>query len=83
MKTLTIAGHAITLEEGRNYLAARPMADSTRKHFPVTVYDTEIMATESKAASLVYQALDMTYDEANEFLAEFNNGKMSFDGRVW
>ena len=26
---------------------------------------------------------NMTYDDANRFLNAFNNGKMTFDGRVW
>jgi hypothetical protein len=26
---------------------------------------------------------ELTYDQANKFLAEFNNGPTSFTGRVW
>jgi hypothetical protein len=33
--------------------------------------------------SLLAQIDGLTYDQANELLAAFNNGTTSFDGRVW
>lgn len=75
MKTQTIAGHKVTLEAGNWYIATRPMADWGRKSYPVTI--TQDLKTP------VVTIPSLTYDEANQFLAEFNNGQMSFDGRVW
>ena len=75
--TRTIAGHEVTLESGKRYIATRPMAQRGRKVYPISIY----LADASN--NIVVDTLPMDYDEANQFLAEFNNGKMSFDGRVW
>ena len=73
LKTQTIAGTSITLEEGRRYLATRPINDGSRQ-YDVTISDDD-------GPYLVLP--DMSYDEANNFLVEFNNGRTSFEGRVW
>ena len=76
METKTIAGHTITLEEGVRYWAGRPMASEHRRHFPVTIRrfdpDKKVLTIE-----------DLNYDQANEFLKEFNNEEVSLSGRVW
>lgn len=77
MKTQTIAGIPIALKAGVRYIATRPMAQwfAPNATYPVTIWDS--------AGAAVLTLPRMSYDEANEFLAEFNNGRMSFDGRVW
>ncbi len=81
--TKTIASHQITLEPGERYLASRPMAERGRAVFPVSI---------SRHASNLFQALplpvvvidDLSFDEANELLLEFNtSGATSLEGRVW
>lgn len=79
-KTRTIAGHEITLEVGTRYLATRPMLGGRGRRsprhdmFPVSIRDNE---------GRLAVRLDLWYDDANEFLKEFNNGDISFDGRMW
>jgi len=67
----TIAGHEIELTSGQNYLASRPMG----KCNPVSI--------KNDAGVTCAQITGLTYDEANELLNAFNNGAVSFDGRVW
>ncbi len=73
-ETRQIAGHDITLTTGKRYLASRPMATRGRDSYPITIYDED---------GIALTLAPMSYDEANAFLAEFNNGAISFDGRVW
>lgn len=73
--TRRIAGRDVTLTAGGWYIAARPMAQRGRKTYPITIY--------SEGWNPVLTLPAMTYDAANTFLAEFNNGAMSFDGRTW
>jgi len=81
-KTQTIAGHSISLEAGRRYIASRPMAERGRTVFPVTVYEMTGQDWWHNGPRLA--VIDnLTYDQANAFLAEFNNGLTSFTGRVW
>lgn len=77
-QTRNIAGHTITLEIGRRYLAFRPMASQWRGEYPVTV--KEIKETEKDITVLT---LDMNYSNANAFVNTFNNGPISFNGRIW
>ena len=81
MKTQTVAGHEITLKAGKQYRASRPMADNRRRTvYPVSI--TEIgTGKKSARAALVIDGLN--YDQANMLLHEFNNGVISFVGRVW
>ena len=72
--TQIIAGHEITLKSGNWYIASRPMADG-RKLFCVTI--TQDLLTP------IVTIPNLTYDESNDFLNEFNNGSLSFDGRIW
>lgn len=74
-KTRKIAGHKITLESGKWYLASRPMASYKGQTFPISIrdeYNNEVLAL-----------APMSYDAANAFLNAFNNGETSFDGRDW
>lgn len=73
--TRKIAGHEITLESGHNYMGSRPVASWARHNYPVTIYNDKFFPV------LIIEPL--TYDEANAFLAEFNNGKISFASRKW
>jgi len=75
MKTQTIAGHTFTLETGQRYRASRPMAQTGMTTYPVTIKNTD--------GEPVANVDNLSYDEANELLNAFNDGDMSFDGRVW
>ena len=76
-KTRSVAGHSITLRVGVRYRASRPMADRSRKVYPITIEPID----GSEAPSVVIEGLN--YDQANALLTEFNNGETSFEGRVW
>lgn len=81
MKTQTIAGHSITLEEGRRYLASRPFLSKSCKEYPVSITGTgEDGFFEGKPTLVIPQ---LSIDAANELLNAFNNEKMSLTGRVW
>ena len=80
MKTQTIAGYEITLEEGINYLATRPMAGAEIVQYPITIQKGWGSFNDSEIVHIID---GLTYDEANGFLAAFNNGESSFDGRNW
>ena len=80
--TRTIAGHQITLEPGRHYVATRKMASTRRAEYPISIYRIERFWDRSIPADFVVPGL--TYDEANQFLSEFNcNGSTTHDGRIW
>lgn len=83
MKTQTIAGHKITLEEGVRYFASRPFC----KRGPIDQQRFTVSIAPLRGASYfaepVVKIVDLTYDQANEFLSEFNNGAISLSGRVW
>ena len=67
----TIAGHEIELTEGLHYIATRPMGE------------LEVYICGYNSKHVYRQFFGLTYDEANELLNAFNNGAVSFDGRVW
>jgi hypothetical protein len=77
--TKTIEGYKLKLEAGQRYIATRPFASRRgQSKFPVTI------STAGLVNNMVAEYVDdMSYDRANEFLAAFNNGKTTFDGRVW
>ena len=77
--TKTIAGHKITLTRGERYVASRPMATRGRKTYPISIHNISLGWSDHAVLTLP----EMTYDEANDFLAAFNNGTTSFEGRVW
>jgi len=65
------------LEPGVRYVASRPMAERGRKVYPVWIKKN----VESPYPVVTIEGLG--YKAANELLAAFNNGRSSFDGRVW
>jgi hypothetical protein len=83
----TIAGHTFKLEAGTRYIASRPFADRGRKVYPVSIRrlvgdgDQVPGTLERTDPDVVVDGL--TYDQANELLAAFNNGVSSFSGRLW
>lgn len=79
-KTNRIAGHRLTLTAGVRYRASRPFSQRGRRVYPVT-----IAAIESAPAGAVTETrIDaLTYEQANRLVNSFNNGAMSFDGRIW
>ena len=78
-KTRKIAGHRITLLEGVHYIATRPMGPPPGQ--PITVTIKPMVGASPEAEDV--RIAGLTYDEANSLLGAFNNGPMSFDGRVW
>lgn len=76
----TIAGREITLYKGITYLASRPFANGRNKKqlFDVTIRPIDPV---DWIEPIVFEKL--SYDEANELINEFNNGKISFYGRKW
>ena len=77
-----IAGQAITLETGKQYLAARPMATRGVRRFTISIYEHKAFHSHAKPLAII-NLPPMPYDEANQFLAAFNNGKTTFEGRLW
>lgn len=71
-----IKGQTIDLIKGVRYVASRPMAQRGVKFFNIT-----IARVDTKAVVVTLDA--MGYDEANRFINAFNNGRSSFDGRIW
>jgi hypothetical protein len=79
MRTRTISGHRLTLLRGVRYLAHRPMAPAPGTRITVTLEPIDSPPPEAQAVRIP----GFTYAEANRFLGAFNNGRISFDGRVW
>ena len=78
-KTQVIAGHEITLEAGVRYYASRPML-TAHSHLSdrMTVSIKQNFGDKPGA-----EIPGLTYDQANELIKAFNNGAISFVGRVW
>jgi len=76
MKTKTISGHSLTLKTGIRYIASRPIARK-RELLTVTIKPLDGIDIERVRIS------DLTYRQANQLINAFNNGKTSFDGRIW
>lgn len=81
--TRMIAGQEVTLVPGLRYRAGRPMADGFRKEFPIRIW--RLTAPPQGLLGGDYEEIieGLSCDEADKFLAAFNNGPTSFDGRVW
>ncbi len=73
--TREIAGHELTLEEGVRYLATRPL-DGAPGPFDVSIHlhDTR---------EVVLTVPGLLREQADALLRAFNNGRTSFEGRVW
>jgi hypothetical protein len=83
MKTQAVLGYKLTLVAGHRYLATRPMLDGeidddVSVKLPVTIVDYK-----NQQGGPVAYVGELPYDEANDFLIAFNNGKTSFDGWIW
>ena len=76
MKKTTIAGIELELVEGKRYRAARSMARQMGQLFWVEV-------VELPNQDRMFFRNGLTYEEANAFVNEFNNGESSFSGRIW
>lgn len=83
MKTQAVLGCELTLVAGRRYLATRPMLDEDISDDVAVKLPVTIMDYENQWGDPVAYVGNLPYDEANDFLNAFNNGKISFDGRVW
>lgn len=79
MRTRTIAGYKLTLMKGVRYLGHRPMAPPPGTLITVTLEPIDNPPPEAQ----VVRIPGFTYAEANRLLGAFNNGRISFDGRVW
>lgn len=77
LKTREVAGHAITLEAGRDYYASRPMA--RYRH----VHHCDVSITEEKSGKVVRIIKNVTFNEADAFLREFNSDWTMARGRTW
>lgn len=77
--TRRIAGHKITMRAGLRYIASRPFAARGRSVYPVTI--EPMIGAPMDTPSVVVP--DLTYEQATQLINSFNNGEMSFDGRVW
>ncbi len=75
LATKRISGHDVTLIVGSRYLATRPMDGSLSRKYDVSIVGSDCVE--------IFQIADLSYDDANSFLAEFNNGETTFHGRVW
>ena len=78
--TKTIAGRKMELVAGVRYRASRPFASRGRKEYPVSIAE---LLPNGEAVPVLYRFDGLTYEQANALVNEFNNGPMSFDGRVW
>ncbi len=83
MKTKSVLGYKLTLVSGHRYLATRPMLGSESEDAPSGKLPVKIKDYNNLNGDPVAHVDDMPYEKANRFLNEFNNGKLSFDGRVW
>ena len=78
-QTKTIAGRKVTLDKGVRYVASRPWIEGGRRDYPIWIRRHD----RDPFGHPVMTIDGLSYDEANRFLLAFNNGPLSFDGRVW
>lgn len=76
MITRTISTHRITLTLGKRYRAGYPVAKRGMTSHQVTITDLSNGETPMVIPGL-------TLVQANGLINEFNNGPISFTGRVW
>lgn len=87
LKTQNILGHNIALHCGAQYIASRQMiateaeqyaAEEGFRSFRVVI---QAQGVEQRP---VWEVRNLSYDEANDFLSEFNNDpRGSLYGRMW
>ena len=78
-KTLLIADYTVTLTAGRRYRASRPMRTALSQSVDVTIQDI----TDGADAPDVLVSSDLSYEQADAFIREFNNSRTHIDGRLW
>lgn len=83
VKTEAVLGYKLTLKAGERYLATRPMVGSGIRKRGGERFPVMIQAHNNPFGDAVAYVDDMPYDKANDFLNAFNNGKYTFDGRIW
>jgi uncharacterized protein with PIN domain len=79
--TREIAGHSFTLTKGRRYVATRQWI--TREWLNRNGQKVTVTVTDQETQEVAATVPDLTYDQANELLAAFNNGRTSWEGRLW
>jgi hypothetical protein len=79
IKTKTIQGARITLDGGERYVASRPFWSKGQRLTDISIKKTTA-PLDSPALAVVR---GLTYGQADKFLAAFNNGAFSWEGRVW
>ena len=82
LKTRTVAGQKLTLIAGVRYVASREWCSSLnrrQREWPVTIQAA--IGSPPEIENVVVPGLD--FDAATKLVNAFNNGRMSFDGRVW
>ena len=80
-KEQRIAGTRIFLDEGTRYIATRPIRKRGDGEF-TTVWIRK-MEGPNWFDGTPEILLPLTYDQADEFLAAFNDGPTTLHGRVW
>ena len=73
----TVAGTPLLLNEGDRYIATRPLCSPDTEVVPISI---KCLMTAGYGQE-VARVLNMTYTQANDFLAAFN-GNLG-EGRVW
>ena len=79
-KIQVIAGSRITLEEGTRYIATRPIRKYKAENITVSIW---VVGSNWFDGTPEVISESMSYDDADKFLAAFNDGPTSFHGRVW
>ena len=82
-KTETVLGYNLTRVAGKRYVASRPIIGEGIKRGKTELFPVTIVDYDNQNGDPVAHVDDMPYDKANDFLNAFNNGKTSWDGRVW
>lgn len=83
MKTKSVLGYKLTLVAGHGYVASRPMLEGEIDDDVLVKLPVMIQAHNNPFGDAVAYVDNMPYDKANDFLNAFNNGKYTFDGRIW
>ncbi len=79
LKTRKVAGFRMRLTAGQQYTASRPFAERGRSVYPVVIREGSL----SLDGVVAWRFDNLNYDQACALVNAFNNGHMSFDGRVW
>jgi hypothetical protein len=90
-KTRKVAGHKLTLTEGKMYRASRPMAERGMTKFDVTIecidggWSTRLDEADGGDLGYIDKVVveGLSYDAANKLLTAFNGVECTWGGRVW